>query len=474
MAIARITASEFEDLIRTAILDRNPSLDTVVGPIRDTVIAPMARVLEDQNERIRRLSLIMSLINVGEFTEAELDEFAFNEEAIRRSGTRAVTTVFFQTRRTPTVDAPVPVNFPVSTALDPTLNRSIMFRTTEAKTLPAATAALYFNAATGFYELEVAIQAVLSGTDSNVAQGRITQLAAPLNGFEQVTNRAASHGGKDRETNAELATRLLVAIPGTDVSTKYGTERAVLDAFPDVSDIEEVFGLDPLLLRASEDAGAVDAHVIGTVSEAVSEGHTFLGIGQPIVLDMQPVLSVASVDAGGPAFVAGVDYDLIPDTGVNAGSIRAQDAIVFLAGGAAPAAGTAITVVYNYNSLMQSLQDNFVVPSNYVFGRDLLFKQGTQVDIEISANLSVLAGSNATTIKAAVVSAIVVYINSLGLGDDVEQSDVNAEVRKLSGVDNLVFTVFRVIGSGAGVADVGVSRAEYARILSGDVTITLV
>lgn len=474
MAIAKITATEFETELQEAVLDRNPDLDVTVGPIRDTVIAPTAGVLEEQNDRIRRLSLLLSLLNVGEFSEQELDETAFNEEIIRSVGSRAVTTVFFQTRTAPVVDIVVPINFPLATVIDPTLNRAINFRTTETRTLPAATAALYLNAATGFYELEVAVQALAIGVDGDVGVGRITQLQASLPGFESVTNRVAAINGRDRETNEELAQRLLVAIPGTDISSRFGIEREVRDQYVDVLDVLTVFGIDLLLTRAASNAGAVDAYIIGETSQTQTDTQTFLGVGQPIILTRQPVLSVASVSTGGPAFVQGVDYVLSNDTGVNAGSIRGQDAVVFIAGGAAPAIGATLTIVYNYNSLLQTLQDGFIVPDNLVFGRDLLFKQGTQIDIEIAANLSVLAGINATSTISQVVSSIVTFINSLGLGDDVEMSDVNAEVRKIPGVDNLVFTLFHILGSAAGVADVAIERSQYARISSTNVTITLV
>lgn len=472
MAIAKITAGEFEEQLKTAILDRNPNLDVEVGPIHDT-IAPTSVVLEPQNDRIRRLSLIMSLLNVGDFTEQELDEYAFNEQLIRSPGTRARGTVLFQARVAPASDLVVPINFPLATVVDPSLSRSIAVRTTETRTLPAATAALYFNASTNFYELEVAIEAIAVGLAGNVGPGRITQMQTSLSGFDFVTNRVRTIDGLDRESNEKFAERLLVAIAGTDISTPFGLSREVDDLFTGVQGVGLVYGQDPLLTRASTDAGAVDVYMIGQSLVSTTESHVFLGVGQAIVLDNQPVSSVASVDAGGPAFIQGTDYELAVDTGPNAGSIRAQDAVVFLAGGTSPSIGSSINVTYNYNALPQTLQDEFINPERYVFGRDLLFKQGTEVAVEIAANISFLAGTNSVNGVAAAVSSIVAFINSLGLGDDVEQSDVNAEVRKIAGVDNLVFTTFRIIGSGAGVADIPIDKASYARISSTNVLIVV-
>lgn len=475
MAIAKITAAQFETQISDAIEDRDEELDTTFGPIRDTVIAPVAQVLETQNDRIRRLSLILSLINFGEFTEQELDEYAWNEEMLRLAGVRASGTEIFQRRTIPTSDLTVPINFPVATVVDPVLGRQIQFRTTETKVLPVATADLFFNASTRFYELEVSLVAVVAGFTGIVGTGRITQPLRSLPGFDQITNRAATAFGKDREDNEDLGTRLIVAIPGTDVSTNFGIEREVVDKFQDVTDVTTVFGLDPLLDRADDNAGAIDAYIIGSTSTTASaEAQDFLGVGQPVVLDNQPVISVAAVDSGGPAYVQGTDYAFVPDTGPNAGSVRAQDAIVFLTGGSAPSAGDSLSITYNHNALPQSLQDFFIVPDKLVHGRDLLFKVGTERSIEVEADLSVLAGTDSASIQASVLSAIVTYINGLGLGDDVEESDVNAEVRKIAGVDNVVFQVFRVIGSGAAVADIAIAKTDYARIESTDVAITIV
>jgi len=473
MAIAKITAAEFEEQIKTAVLDRNPSLDVDVGPIHDT-IAPVSTTMEPQNDRIRRLSLIMSLLNVGDFTEQELDEYAFNEQLLRSSGTRAAGSVIFQARIAPGSDLTVPINFPLATNVDATLGRAITFRTTETQTLPSATAALYFNAATNFYELEVAIEAIAVGEAGNVGPGRITQMQTSLPGFDQVTNRVRTINGADRESNERFAERLFVAIAGTDISTPFGLSRDVDDLFTSVEGVGMVFGQDPLLTRATTNAGAVDAYLIGQSLVSTTESHTFLGVGQMVVLDRQPVSSVASVDAGGPAFIQGVDYVLLKDTGPNAGSIRAQDAVVFIAGGAAPTIGASINVTYNYNTLPQTLQDEFVNPDRFVFGRDLLFKEGTEIDVEIAGNISFLAGTNSVNGVAAAVSSIVAFINGQGLGDDDEQSDVNAEVRKIAGVDNLVFTVFRIIGSGAAPADIPIDKASYGRISSTNVTLTVV
>jgi len=472
--IAKITSAEFEEQLKTATLDRNPNLDVEVGPIRDTVVAPVASVLEPQNDRIRRLSLIMSLLNVGDFTENELDEYAFNEQLIRSPGTRASGTVFFQARIAPGSDLVVPINFPVATVVDPTLGRSISFRTVETQTLPAATAALYFNASTSFYELEVSIEAVAVGQSGNVGPGRITQMQTSLPGFDYVTNRVRTINGADRESNERFAERLFVAIAGTDISTPYGLGRDVDDLFSAVLGAGLVFGQDPLLTRATTDSGAVDVYLIGESLVSTTESHVFLGVGQAIVLNSQPVRSIASVDAGGPAFIQGVDYELVKDTGDNAGSNRAQDAVVFLAGGTPPAIGTSLNITYNYNALPGTLQAEFVNPDRYVFGRDVLFKEGTEVEVEIAGNISFLAGTNSTTGRAAAISAIVAFINGFGLDDDVEQSDVNAEVRKIAGIDNLVFTTFRVIGSGAAPADILIAKNEYARTTSTNVVLTVV
>jgi hypothetical protein len=96
-----------------------------------------------------------------------------------------------------------------------------------------------------------------------------------------------------------------------------------------------------------------------------------------------------------------------------------------------------------------------------VEGRDLLYRQGTQVSIVVECTLVTRERFSSASVRVLVQNVIVAYINSLGLGDPVQLSDIQGEVRsKISGVDNLIIT--RMSRSTAtGAADITLLPSEY-------------
>jgi hypothetical protein len=246
-----------------------------------------------------------------------------------------------------------------------------------------------------------------------------------------------------------------------------GLKLFILSKFQDAGNVLIVSAGDPLITRSGDDSGAVDIFITGSQAVTRTESKTFTGIGQVIPLTNQPVLAIISV----PGFVLGTDYEFVKDTSGLSGSPRAQDGIRFIAGGASPAIGASFSITYQQDLLVQTIQSSLDDPDNDVGGQDPLVRKGTQLDITLTAQLVVLPGFSFATVQAAVITSILSFINSLGLGEAVEQSDIQSEVRRVSGVDNFIFTILDVVG-GVGNADVVVEKNEYARITSGNITIT--
>lgn len=477
MPIEKITAAQFRDQLRAGITERTESHDVGFGPIRDIVIDPVASVLETQNDRIRAVSLLISLVDPDNLSEDDLDNLVFNEGLRRIDGSRATTTLTFST---PTVDPAGPDlviqrGFPVATTPDTNTNETVTYVTTEARTLPAAQRASFFNINTQRYEITVPAEATTQGSVGRVGQSRIRRPLRPLVGFDDVTNRNAAEGGLDREINAELINRYLLAILGTDIATPLGIERYARDNFPDVADVLVVFGSNPLLTRQGIDAGAVDAYVVGDQLISVTENIEFLGINQLLQVASPPLNVVTSVVSGATTYVEGTDYEVVLDTSGDAGSTRAEEGIVFLPTVTSPpSAGDVVTVAYTSNNLIRNLQTTFEQDDLQVLGRDLLWKEGVQVDIVLEARLRVATGFSTVTVPNAVSSAIQNYINGLLLGADVEESDIQGVVRRISGVDN--FLIDRLVRDPAasGAADITIEDNEFARIAVADLTITLI
>jgi uncharacterized phage protein gp47/JayE len=477
MPVEKITAAQFRDQLRAGITDRTESHDVGFGPIRDIVIDPVATVLEQQNDRVRAVSLLLSLQNPANLSEVDVDGIVFNETIRRILGARSLTTLTFST---PTVDPSGPDlvvqrGFPVATTPDANTGETVTFTTTEARTLPAAQRASFFNITTQRYELQVPAQATVQGSVGRVGQGRIRRPLRPLVGFDQVTNTAASEGGLDRETNAELINRYLLAILGRDLTTPTGIEFFTRNNFPEVEDVLVVFGDDPLLTRSADDAGATDAYIIGEQLVARTENLEFLGVGQLLQVSFPPIAVVTQVSSGATTYAEGTDYEVVRDTGGNRGSTRAVEGVRFLSTVTSPPAlGAAVTINYTQNNLIQTLQTTSEQRTNESLGRDLLYKEGIQVDIILEAQLRVATGFSTVTVPNAVSTAIQNFINSFGLGANVENSDIQGEVRRISGVDNFIIT--RLVRDPAltGTADIVIGGNEFARIATADLVITLI
>lgn len=485
MAIEKISASQFRTQIRNGITARTKTHDTAYGPIRDIVIDPMSTVLERQNDRIRRVSLLVSLINTGTFTDEELDALVFNEGLTRILGSFATGTIVFSTLVVDTTgpDIIVPRGFPVATQAGAGGSDTITYVTTETSTLVVAQAASYknFEVDPPQFELEVPVIATVQGSIGNVGATRVNRPLRPLVGFDSVSNPESISGGRDAETNDELIQRYLLAILGRDIATPTGIERYARDNFPDLADIKPIYGNNPLMLRDAEDSGAVDAYLIGDQLTTRTESLTFLGIGQLIELTYPPLRQVSSVEniTSAATYTEGVDYEVVFDTSNESGSTRASEGIRFLADDLAaptpPAAGDVIRIEYTSNNLVRRIQATFEQDDVRVFGRDLLFREGTRVDIILEASLRVASGFSTVTIPSAVEAAVLDYINTLNLGDDLEESDLQAVVRAVSGVDNFIITRLVRDASASGAADITIADNEYARITQGpDFQVTLI
>ena len=151
MTITRKTAEEYAQEIKDSIISRNADYDTEVGPIPDLIVVPMSSVFELQNERIRAVQSLLSLVNDGSFSDADLDDFIFNEQLIRLPGGRSQVVLTFSRATVPPTNLPIKANFPVATLSDESTGETFTFLTTEEVTLVAANAASYFNSTTQRY-----------------------------------------------------------------------------------------------------------------------------------------------------------------------------------------------------------------------------------------------------------------------------------------------------------------------------------
>lgn len=467
--ITRKTSADFATDLENAILSRNSNHDVKIGPIPDLVIKPLSGVLERQNERIRAVQQLLSLINDGSFSNSDLDSFVYNELLLRLSGSTATVTLVFSRAATPTSNVTVRANFPVATLADEVTGTSVTFMTLADATLDYTNAGAYFNSTTQRYELQIPAKAVVGSSSGNVASNRIIRPLRPLNGFDTVFNRDPSVNGQDGETNSQLIERFFISLLGTSPSVVNGIEKILRDQFSSVTGSNVVYGNNPLNVRAATDGGAVDVYVIGSSPATFTENIVFPGANQVIPLTDQPILNLVSATG----FVQGVDFVLVKDTSGYAGSVRGLDGIKWLTTGSLPAIGATVPVTYSYNSLISLLQAAFTDPAKVSPGRDLLFKAATQTNLTLSANIKINTGFNVASVVQAVQTAILALINNSGLGDLIEVSNLQATVRSFSAVSNFIVTNLAPVG-GTGTVDIQMGPDQFARMNAVDLTLTVI
>lgn len=471
MPIQRKTSAQFASDIANAILNRNNSYDTLVGPIPDIIINPVASVLELQNERIRSVQQLLSLINDGSFTSDDVDAFVRNEGLVRLQGGRSRVTLIFSRAAPPTVDITVKANFPVGTLPDEETGTTIVFLTEADTTMFAASAASYFNPVSQRYELPVNAISLPASVEANVGPNRIVRPLRPLVGFDGVFNRDSAAGGRSAETTDELIARYFISLTGTTPTTPNGITKILRDLFPAVKDSYVVYGNNQFNVRSATDGGAVDVYTIGTLPTTITESIIFTGVGDIMPVSRQPVLNIVSI-AGG--WVQGTHYVLANDAGPVGGSVRAGDGVYWLpTAPSSPTIGTPLSVTYTYNAIQTNLQSAFGTSEYTAAGRDLLFKQASEIRVVVSAQLRVGAGYSGPTIQVLVNDAIFNALNNYKLGDDLEVSDLQAIARSFTGVDNFIVTACHVVG-GSGVGDILINPSQYVRIIQPNLTITLI
>ena len=470
MPIDKVTASQFATALAAGIQNRDVTIDTGMGPVVDTVISPLSAVLEKQNDRARKISLLFSLTNADEFTgyEADLEGIVSNEGELRSQGAPGTTSLVFATTAVPSTDLKVARGFPVGSSPDTSTNSTTIVVATEDQVLPVAAASSFFNPVTQQYELTVPVVATSKGTSSQVGPNRINRPLRPLVGFSSVTNPSAMQNGTDPETNAQLISRYRLAILGRQTGVVNGIIHAVKTDFPSVQDIAVVYGTDPLLTRAGDDAGAVDAYLLESASDTQTDILVYPGPGILMAITAPPLLSVTAVASGGVTFTEGVSYQVVFDDSGVSGSVREQSGIVFLAGaGSLPASlGVAVTVSYTYDSLVPAVQTEFDNADDLELGRDLLFRRSTSLAIVHTAQLRALSGFTADTLIPKVQAALATYQSTqLLLGQPVQISDIQAVARSVPGIDNYIITRLTPANVSSGVEDILVGENQHAVFL---------
>lgn len=146
-------------------------------------------------------------------------------------------------------------------------------------TLPAASAAAYYNPDAGRYEIQVLMVAETPGAAGNVPANSLDTVSSGARGLSTVNETAADYG-LDRDSNLALAENAMRAMSSVDTGTSGGYER-VAASTPGVFETRIVRSGDPFMMRDWDPVrkkhigGKVDVYVKGTSERTEVETFAF-------------------------------------------------------------------------------------------------------------------------------------------------------------------------------------------------------
>lgn len=425
----------FRDIVNAMLrflYSTRPNVDTSPGTFtRDVVMDTPARELESLYLDLNRTANAQS---PDLASTTDIERLGRNFQLRRRGPLKATGIVSFYSFEAPAETITIPRGTTVASKALPD-GTSQQYVTTQDITLGVTN----FNSNTGRYETDASVRAVVAGIDGNIPPGAIAAILDPVAGVAGVYNFNAFTNGADFETLTNFRSRVKSVITGNNVGTTDGYYQTVtritdvLDARIASSDtgIEE-------LRRA--DVGAVDIYIRGLISaQAPSEVYTvpvsapyeFVTSKQPI--DLLAADSFSLIGSVTGTLVEDTHYTIVQDISKFAGSIRGSDKFVFTG----LSAGEEVTIIYSYNSLVESLQSYMEDDSRKVLGTDILVKSAIPRQINVECTIRVLSGYTTTGVTTDIVTTLTAFLNSYTIGEEVQQSDVLAAIANTVGVDDV-------------------------------------
>jgi hypothetical protein len=207
--------------------------------------------------------------DVQELIDQSFEKMA-NRFGVRRGqGIRSVGEVTFYTTKRPSSSKIIPLGTVVSSG-------STRFNTTAPAEINLNNIASFYSPITGRYSVIVPVQAESVGRSGNVSKNQIKTIVNQIPGLS-VTNENSTYGGRNEETNRELAVRAQEILTSVDTGTEGGYKKAV--RIPGVIDSVVVSSGDELMQRdfdgTEHRGGKVDIWIDGTSINAVTDNFAF-------------------------------------------------------------------------------------------------------------------------------------------------------------------------------------------------------
>lgn len=501
MALTRSQDEVIIDLI-TNILRSSEKADVLPGQVlRDVVVNAPSTIISDIYNQINQLSLNQSISNANLMTTEALDNLVANFGIKRKGATNAFGQVTFYTPTLPTSNVTIPAGTSLGTNLGTTATE-ITFSTQFDIIFNIDLQGVYFNPNTGNYEISVNVIADNPGTTGDVGPFTITKIRNGNFPFN-VTNRNATTGGVDQESNNDLAVRALNILLGSNIGTKTGYT-GLVSSQNNILDTLVVGPGDPLMTRdggfggkvdiwtITSPAGIVELNPTSTPSLYISNWNWADQFTKGFIFDfpLLPVstdgpinlvgtttpsgniVNVALYESRNPA-PTGVTYMspsgaryhytvFIADDNETGHSDKANDHILwnpeemeylrtFNPSGTAFSGNIlSVGITYSYDSTIPTVQAVVDSDSNHIITADVLVKEAEKILLDVTMDVQLLPAfkETAATLQqtiAAVEDAIATTINNTTLGNAVQESDLIQSAHNVTGVDNVIVSSVKIL-----------------------------
>ena len=236
---------------------RSTSWDGLIGfddadgdGVSDPVEQSPSKLRLAQALKITNNSQLQSII------DESFDKLASNFNTVRQAGLPASGQVVFYASDIPATGLTIQDGAILSSVPDEDNAASTRFRVQGSKTIPFSNRETFYNNSTGRYEIIADIIGYASGSDTNVNAGTITVKVSGIDSQLRVTNTSPTTGGRDAESNLQLANRAKLGFVSLDTGTEGGYMREALS----VNGVEQARvekSGDPLMRRDILSTGEV-------------------------------------------------------------------------------------------------------------------------------------------------------------------------------------------------------------------------
>jgi len=454
------TFDEIMDELVARVQSQLGNVDTRVGTVlREAILAPLAEQLEDAFSRIDDVSLNQSIRSPNSITEDAMDALATNFGLTRFAGSPSSGTVRFSRFLVPATAINIPAGTKVTTSQ---ATDALSFSTIGAVTLDLSSQQ---DPVDDSYYVDVSVISDVPGTVGNVAADSIRFHSVAS--VDSVTNLSDLSGGKDEQTNEELATLITARAQG-NLGTVGGYTSLVRENFS-LIDMAIIGPTDEEANRAHF-GGALDI-VILTDQTIASEETADVTTTQffPTFLPLVDVTEIRGIDSGDveQVLVEGTDYTVvIDDFSENRRSYQEQSRIDISISSFVPKVGSVLTIRYRNNELVRIIQ-SFLLNEDYlIIGSDPLVKAGIQVDVNVTADIRVIPGFDSTTVQDAAEQAVQDLLDAKLLDDDAQSSDIVTAIGNVEGVDSIdlgTFSMAKASDPGTPLDEILANKQEYMR-----------